>query len=222
MSGEPSLHKAIKDTIESRLTDLNVCLPGKVVKVDVSAGKCDVQPLIKRKFGDGTIVDLPVITNVPIANYRAGKAAVYLPLHVGDMVQLTFAQRSLDIWLSKGGTVDPKDPRKHHISDAIAYPGVYPFSDPPSGADANNIVIKNDQAVLTVLPSGKFKIANSSDELLDCLVNICTQLETMNQNLFDAMTATLLGSQPLSTKAAFQTIKTEITTLKSKITGLKG
>lgn len=172
MSSEnPSLAKVIEDAIENRLSSLNTMLPGKVVAVDVAKGKCSVQPLIKRKYADGTVKDLPVIANVAIANYRAGKAFITLPVKVGDMVEVRFSQRSLDIWLSKGGSVDPLDPRKFHISDAVAYPGMYPFSDPPAGATADDVVIKNDTTTVIIKPSGEVQVtAQSAIKLLSDLI----------------------------------------------------
>lgn len=155
---EKSQGQVLKDAIRAALLGVNTAIPGKVVSVDVAAGKCDVQPTIRRKFSSGEVVELPVITNVPIAQLRAGKAFVSVPLHVGDYVLLIFSQRSIDLWLTSGGSVDPKDPRSHALSDAIAYPGVYPFSDPPTGASGEDLIVKNDQATITVKPSGEVKI----------------------------------------------------------------
>ena len=155
---EKSQGQVLKDAIRAALLGVNTAIPGKVVSVNVAAGKCDVQPVIRRKFASGEVVELPVITNVPIAQLRAGKAFVSVPLHVGDYVLLIFSQRSIDLWLTSGGSVDPKDPRSHALSDAIAYPGVYPFSDPPTGASAEDLIVKNDQATITVKPSGEVKI----------------------------------------------------------------
>ena len=147
------MSKVLEDAIENRLNSVYTMIPGVVKAVDVPAGKCTVQPLIKKKYGDQTVVEQPSITNVPIANYRAGDAFITLPVKVGDTVELRFSQRSLDVWLSNGGNVDPKDGRKFNISDCIAYPGMYPFSDPPVGASANDIVIKNQEATLIIKPN---------------------------------------------------------------------
>jgi hypothetical protein len=162
----------VESMIETRLGELHTCLPGKVVKVDVAKAQCDVQPLLKRTYANGDIVSMPVITNVPIAFYRAGKAFISLPVHVGDYVELRFAERSLDVWLEKGGEVDPADFRKFDLSDAIAYPGLYPNSDPPAGADPESIIIKNDQSVVTIKPSGEVEI--KGDNAIKLLSNLIT------------------------------------------------
>lgn len=147
-----TLSKVIEDAIEARLGSVYTMLPGVITKVDVAKGQCEVQPLIKRKFSDGEVLEQPRISNVPIANYRAGNAFITLPVKVGDTVELRFSQRSLDIWLSKGGNVDPLDARKFHITDCVAYPGMYPFDKPPTGASPDNIVIKNEDSTLVIKP----------------------------------------------------------------------
>lgn len=172
MKNGPSLSKVIEDAIEERLSTLNTMLPARVVRVDVPAGVCDVQPSLLKKYSDEVVVPMPVITNVPIQNYRAGNAFISLPVKVGDLVELRFSQRSLDIWKSKLGDVDPLDPRKFHLSDCVAYPGMYPLKDPPEGASATDIVIKNDQTTFTIKPNGEMQVSapNAIRLLADLIV----------------------------------------------------
>jgi hypothetical protein len=59
-------------------------------------------------------------------------ADLVVPVEVGDTGLLVFADDSLDIWLSKGGLVDPLDDRHHALSDAVFIPGLRPFSNPIS------------------------------------------------------------------------------------------
>src|SRR5690606_27489982 len=106
----PSMSLAINEAIDAKLLDLHTTMVAKVVKVDVAKALCDVQPVLKRKYGDGSVVALPVITNVPIAFYRAGAAFISMPIHAGDYVKLEISERSLDLWLEKGGIIDPEDP----------------------------------------------------------------------------------------------------------------
>jgi hypothetical protein len=55
-----------------------------------------------------------------------------LPVSVGDTGLLVFADGSLDVWLARGGVVDPLDDRHHALSDAVFIPGLRPFSNPIS------------------------------------------------------------------------------------------
>lgn len=210
MSQTPSLSKTILDAIEGRLLGLHTMLPGKVVKVDVAKGKCDVQPLIMRLRADGTSVPLPIIANCPIGFYRAGTAAVYLPLAVGHNVEIRFCERSLDTWLTKGGTVDPEDARKHNLSDAVVYPGLYDFTQPPADADPADLVIVNESAKINLTAAGKFKFQGATDELLATLATLVDDL--INALQLDPLT----GPGP-----AFDTgTITNLQTVKTKLQGL--
>ncbi len=172
----PSVAKVIEDAIDTALLDVHTCLPARVTEVDVVMGVCNVIPVLKTEFSDGTVVELPPIVNVPIATYRAGTAFISLPLKVGDMVMLLFSERSLDIWQTSGEVVDPVDPRKFDLSDAIAYPGVYAFTDPPVGADPDNIVIRNDLSTVSIAPNGKFLFQGAIFELMQTMVDLATAL----------------------------------------------
>lgn len=74
------------------------------------------------------------------------------PLQRGDWVTLEFASRSLDAWLSGGGDdVEPKDPRRHDLSDVMVDPtGPAPFSDalPVEAVDDTAPVVRGDEVHL--------------------------------------------------------------------------
>jgi len=156
----PSLEAFIERMMELRLADLHVSLPAKVIRYDAEKQQADVQPLLQRRYTDGRTVELPVITNVPVWHARAGTAIIHMPVKPDHIVQLVFSERSLDRWKSQGGrgAVDPADPRKHHLSDCVAYPGGYPFADASPVGDEDAIEIKNEDVELRVRADGKVSI----------------------------------------------------------------
>jgi hypothetical protein len=205
----PTLARVIKDAIEARIGELHVSLPAKVLSYDVAKQTCSVEPVIKRKYVTGEVVSLPVINNVPVCMPRAGNAFLSLPIKVGNYVLLIFSERSLDVWLKQGGSVDPLESRKHHLSDAIAIPGVYPSTNSNTRAHADHVRLENGDASFELQSSGKFKISKvGGDELLDLLSQLCDALSV-------ATTNTTFGPQPLINAATYAT-------LKGKIDGLKG
>lgn len=218
----PTLAKLMEDAINAELVQVNTCLVAKVVAVDVAAAKVDVQPVLKRRYADETLKEMPVITSVPIANYRAGDAFITLPVKVGHYVELRFSQRSLDIWLNKGGVVDPQDRRKFHLQDAIAYPGIYPFTEPPQGATADDIIIKNADAKITIKPSGKFLFASASEELMTQLIALAEQVQLIADTLGTTTTNTIFGPMQLNDFTTFTQAGVDVETIKGKIEGLKG
>lgn len=212
----PSLARMIKDAIESRVTEIHTGMPAIIETFDPSTCMASVVPQLQRKYSNGEIVDLPIIQNVPVQFPRGGGAVIEFDLQKGDPVWLLFSERSLDIWLSKGGKVDPKDPRKHALSDAVALPGVYPKNMPVDDAlirmafkkdgslkvsngggfftldkDAN-FQIENSGLRVSYSKSGKIKILgidSSTDFIAQLLLTIDKLVETTK-------VMTLMGPQP--------------------------
>ena len=159
----PTLAGVIRDAIASRLADVHVSLPARIVSYDAATQKAEVQPEIKRTFIDGTSADLPIIVDVPVAWPRAGKAYLHMPLKAGDQVMLVFSERSLDEWKNRGGSVKPKELRKFSISDAWAVPGGYPFSNVVP-ASASDLTLVHDKTEFVLKSSGKFQLKGAGGE----------------------------------------------------------
>ncbi len=203
----PTLQEVIRRAIDARLNDVHTAMPAVVVSYDATSQKANVQPQLQRKFkNDNLAINLPVITNVPVVFPRSGQAFISFPVKAGDQVMLIFSERSLDRWLDSGGIVDPADRRKFHLSDAVALPGLYPFSDTVA-ADPDDILIKNGDTELRVKNNGKFELKNATEELLDLF-------DQFLDAVLAAKTNTLLGPQPLVPPTLFTDIKTKLATLK--------
>ena len=190
----PSLARVMKETVNAKLLETKNMLPGVIVKYDYKTQKADVQPTLKMKSIDGTVFEMPVIYNVPVAHPRAGDAFIHMPLKKGNNVMLIFSDRSLDNWLSSGGVVDPKDSRMHHLSDAVAYPGLYPFNEPLSLNNGNDIIIKNKSGgsflEVRIKKNNHIQIKNGRHDLLKVLSDFMLHVK-------QAQTITALGLQTL-------------------------
>ncbi len=204
----PTFARVIKDAIENRLVDLHVAMPCVVKSYDPSKQMVSVQPALQRKYLSGTVKALPVVNNIPVAHPRGGKAAVLLPITAGDEGWLVFSERSLDVWKSKGGVVDPDDTRKHHLSDAVYMPGGTSFPKALAG-DPSDLVMVNDKAEVRVKSSGKASVKNlnTGDELVDLTQQMATALSTDTVN-------TIFGPMQLNNFSTYQTIATKLGNLK--------
>jgi hypothetical protein len=222
----PPFDVVITDAIAAAMRDVHTWLPAKITAV-ISPSMVTIQPLLKRKYKDGSIVDLPVIQNVQVIMPRSPSYWIKLPFKVGDTGIALFCERSLDVWNVKGGSVDPADTRTHDLSDAVFIPGLYPITSPvtppATASSATDLVVHNGLADLIVQAAGKFQIKNSGNELINLLsqiVDLLTQTQQkitqMNNNLASATVATLLGPQPLSTAAAFVTLAADVTSIRSQ------
>ena len=212
MSGQdlnttPTLEGFLEVAMKARLMGLHVGMPGVVESYDPARMLCAAQPSIKRIDNQGNEIALPVINNVPVGHLRANGAIVHMPLKKGDTVYLHFSERSLDAWKSTGSIATPIDTRLHDISDAVAYPGFYSFADKLTVPNPDALTVMNGSARLEVLNDGKFKLANSSQELFDLL-------DQTLQAILDARVNTIFGPQPVVNLATFSSIKSNLATLK--------
>lgn len=218
----PTFERVISDAIDARLLEVHTGLPCKIVKVR-SNSYVDIQILLKRKYRDGTLVDLPVIQNVPISHPRGADYWIKYPVAVNDTGFAMFAERSLDAWIVAGGVVDPNDPRTHDLNDAIFIPGLYPKNDIVEG-DPSDLVIHNHQAQIVVLKGGKFRIHNTQHEFVDLTEQLATQAKAladqtslMADTLNKDTTNTIFGPMKLNSFAEYGTIKSAVDDISAQI-----
>lgn len=154
----PDLITVINDAIRYQLGEVNTAIPARILKYDPTKQEAEVQPLIKKRYKNGNVVDRAVITGVPVVFPAAGGGIISFPITVGDTVLLIFSQRSIDRWVrGNGGPIDPADNRKHDISDAIAIPGLFALNSALQ-SDPNNVVIKFKGASIALTPEGAVQI----------------------------------------------------------------
>ena len=146
----PTLAAILNAVKAQTFADLRVSMPARVEKYDDATQLADVQPLLKESYtdeeGERSIARLPVITNVPVVFPGGGGMRITFPVRAGDTVMLVFSDRSIDSWLAQGGEATPEDERRHHLSDAIAIPGLHPNTAAWSGTEANVVTIGDDTA----------------------------------------------------------------------------
>ena len=112
-----------------RADQLFSCLPGVITEYD---GKtATVRPLIQMKYKDGSALDFPEITDVPIITPATAFSGMKFPVQKGDKVVLHIADRDIQALLLETTTSGLEDPgsvaptanRTHNLTDAIAYTG---------------------------------------------------------------------------------------------------
>lgn len=144
----PTLAAILNAVKAQTFADLRVSMPARVEKYDDATQLADVQPLLKESYvdeeGERAIARLPVITNVPVVFPGGGGMRITFPVRAGDTVMLVFSDRSIDSWLAQGGEATPEDERRHHLSDAVAWPGLHPNTAPWNGAEENVVTLGDD------------------------------------------------------------------------------
>lgn len=163
----------LREAMESRLADVHVAFPAKVVTYDATAQTVDVQPSIQHVVvdpRDGTVLEpglcvLPQINAVPVVHMRAGGYFIDFPLAPGDHVLIVFCERSIDRWWSEGlEGVDPSNDTKHDFAGAVAIPGLYPSTAPLSGTSSTEARIgKEGGMVATFKTSGELHLGTATE-----------------------------------------------------------
>lgn len=186
----PSQTEVLKNAQKNAANEIRVAMPARIETYDYKKQMATVKPLFKRKFKDGKDIAMPLIYNVPVAHPRAGKAFVHMPLKKGDKVMLVFADKSMEKWLASGDDVEPNDARCHHLADAIAYPGLYPFNDGADVTNGDDIVIRNGNTIMHIKSNNHLQVINGTTELVKTMCDFMRAIR-------EAWTATCGGPQRL-------------------------
>lgn len=211
MSTTPTLEQVLALAVSEQLGETHTAIPAVVESYDPAKQTITARPALKRKYADGSVVERPLIPNVPVAFPRGGGASMTFPLKKGDSVFLVFSMRSLDVWKSKGGVVDPQDPRRFNVTDAIAIPGVYPGNNPAPRASSSNLRIEIGDAEIEMQPGAKFKIGKiGGDEFLDLMSQFI-------QLMIQSKVITAIGPQPFIASTV-----QDLVALKAKLDAIKG
>ena len=127
MSGTPSIVEAIQAALETGMAELRVGMPGIIQSFDADTQLASVQPCLSDTIwqdGEKTNYDLPVIVDVPVVFYGASTCVITCPVNTGDECWLTFADRSLDGWITSGNTAAPAANYRHNLTDAVVFIGL--------------------------------------------------------------------------------------------------
>jgi hypothetical protein len=116
--------RAAMDGLQARLW---TALPGIVQSFDASAMTCVVQPSIQGRLtavdGAETLVDMPLLPDVPVVFPGGGGCTLTFPVKAGDECLVIFAARGIDYWWQSGGVQKPAETRRHDLSDGFAIIG---------------------------------------------------------------------------------------------------
>lgn len=172
MLAKLSMAELLSRAIDQALTDIRVCLPARVESYDHTTQRAEVTPLLRRRYADGVVEPMPVIAGVPVVWPRSGGASLTMPIKRGDGVMLIFSDRSLDSWLVQGGEVTPDDRRKHHLSDAIAIPGLYSFADPSPQDNNEDVLLQYAGSSVRLAGTGDVTVISAGNKIINVDGNV--------------------------------------------------
>ena len=152
-----ALTDVLSNHTKSVLNSLYTVIPGVIEDYDATGPSATIKLSIRRVFSDGSSLPSVPIYKVPVCFPRSQDAAISWPLRSGDSVLVLFSQRSLDDWVNGSGESAPLDPRTFDINDAIALPGLFPFTQGKS-CDTSNLCIQFKDQKISITPSGEIDL----------------------------------------------------------------
>lgn len=151
--------------------ELHTALPARVERYVSGEQVADVTPLVRRvlRRNDGSRVSeaMPTCRAVPLVWPRAGSWFLHMPLSAGDTVLLICCERDIARWRTTGELSDPVDTRAHHLSHAIAVPGIYPRSSALSDTPTDALVIgRQGGSTIRIREDGQVHVAGADTLVL--------------------------------------------------------
>ena len=118
-SGPQEKAEAFRSLLSSAI---HFALPGIVQSFDSSTQTAEILPAIHDRLRDGTVVELPLLRDVPVFFPGGRSSAMTYPVSQGDECLVIFSDACIDEWYA--GT-DPTESssRRHDLSDAFAFVG---------------------------------------------------------------------------------------------------
>ena len=136
----------MKNLVADMINQLHTALPGRIESYDTGTGQATVLPLGKYKLPNGTSLDYPKITGVPVLCIQAAaqSATIALPVKAGDTCLLIIAEQALDDWLYDA---ESQTDLKFDLTNCIAIPGLF--------AQANGVVADACNQNAVIIDCGK-------------------------------------------------------------------
>lgn len=137
------------------LADVHTAIPGKIVAVDPTTGTATVLPVMKMKAANGTSLDYPQISGVPIVfpQGAAQSVSIAYPVLPGDGCLLIIMEQSMDYWMYGRETGTNL---KFDLTNAVCIPGMFATPSPAlmEAVATSSIVLQAGGTSLKVGPGG--------------------------------------------------------------------
>jgi hypothetical protein len=153
--GEEIMMQEVVDQINkcvlAQLENVHTAIPGEIKEYDPDKGVATVQPKAKFKKPDGTTLDYPEISGVPVVFPQSQKVTVAWAVKKGDGCLLIMSERSLDYWMYDRET---DTELAFDLSNAIAIPGLSPKGNATMkiACDEDGVAIAADSTKVKITP----------------------------------------------------------------------
>ena len=112
--------EALKSAIRQ---EMHCALPGIVTAYDKATQTVTVKPALRDRLSGGRLIELPLLSDVPVFFPGGTDKAMTFPIEAGDECLVVFSDACIDGWFQYGGTQNPVSLRRHDLSDGFAFVG---------------------------------------------------------------------------------------------------
>jgi len=145
----------VKKTAQNVLNNAHTACPGTIVSFDPATGLATVLPTLQFEKPDGTTLDFPQISGVPVCIPQGSgqSATIAFPVKPGDGCLIVFAEQSLDRWLY-GRRTDTN--LRFDLSNAMCIPGMFPRGNTAlaTACAQDAVVVQKGSVILAVGAEG--------------------------------------------------------------------
>ena len=148
----------INNSIKKEMQSMHTAMPGKIVSFDPGKMIASVLPGMKFKKPDGTTIDYPQITGVPVVFPQGAgqQTTVAFPVKAGDGCLIVIAEQSLDYWMY-GQETDTD--LAFDMTNAMCIPGLFASpNEAVQAACASNAVVIDAKGTRITVKAGSVEI----------------------------------------------------------------
>lgn len=205
--------------------DLRVCVPGKIVSVNLENATVNVSILVTQRIYQtnlplGVVQPYPILENCPIFSIQGGKVGAIMPVSAGDECLIVFSDRCIDGWFETGEATPLPSIRMHDISDGFVFVGMNSMTNPlntPLDAGEGGICVTNNGfgAKVAINPiTDLITMQNATQSLLLVLTSLITSLATLNTAIAgESDTIPIAAGTALTNEAAIILVQTALNSL---------
>lgn len=132
----------VTDTAKGIMEGMHTAIPGVVVEFDTETCTVTVQPKMKFRKPDGSTIDYPNISGVPVVIPQSAgqKATIAYPIKEGDSGLIIAAEQSLDYWMYEQET---STNLRFDLTNAMFIPGLFNKKNPVlvEATNSNAVII---------------------------------------------------------------------------------
>ncbi|WP_278941235.1 Gp138 family membrane-puncturing spike protein [Anaerotruncus colihominis] len=175
----------VNKTIKDSMNGMHTAFPGTIASFDPATGLATVLPSMKFKKPDGTTVEYPQITGVPVVfpQSMGQQATIAFPIKAGDGCLVIVAEQSIDLWMYGQET---NTDLAFDLTNSICIPGMFAKENAAmEDACAGNAVIVDVGGTRIAVKAGSVQVDAGSITLNGNVTvkgNLTTQGGVVNLN----------------------------------------